>query len=86
MKGATWLNIVAGMTTGMGNGSVFTLAFMLNLGRGGFQEWGGWGMDAYWPITYCGFSHTIMILFGIAFVILMGYTLKLHAVLEGQPE
>ncbi len=84
MKGATWLNIVVGMTTGMGNGSVFTLAFMLNLGRGGFQEWGGWGMDAYWPVTYQGFSDFMMILFGIAFVILMGYTLKQHAVLEGQ--
>jgi len=84
MKGAVWLNIVVGLTTGMGNGSVFALAFMLNLGRGGFSDAGIWGMDAYWPITYSGFTNWIMIVFGIAFVILMGYTLKIHAILEGQ--
>lgn len=86
MKKSIWLTIVAGMATGMGNGSVFTVAFMLNLGRGWFDTAGLWGADAYWPLNYMGLQNWIMIIFGIAFVIILGYTLKQHAILEGQPE
>lgn len=83
MKNSIWLTVVAGFVTGAGNGSVFALAFMLALGREAFAEAGMWGMDAYWPLTYMGLTNFIMIVFGVAFVIILGYALKLHAVLEG---
>ena len=35
------LSLVVGMVVGMGNGSVFGIYLMANLGRGSFAEWGG---------------------------------------------
>lgn len=84
MKNSIWLTFIAGMATGMGNGSVFSLAFMLALGREPFSEAGLWGTDAYWPLTYMGLTNFIMIVFGLAFVWILGHSLKLHAVIEGQ--
>ncbi len=83
MKSSIWLTVVAGFVTGAGNGSVFALAFMLALGREAFAEAGMWGMDPYWPLTYMGLTNFIMFIFGVAFVIILGYALKQHAVLEG---
>jgi len=81
-----WLTIVAGMTTGMGNGSVFTAAFLLAVGRGPFGEAGMWFMDPYDPSTYQGTADRIMFIFGIAFVLILGYALKQHALIEGLQE
>ncbi len=83
MKRAIWLTIVAGMTTGMGNGSVFTAAFLLYVGRGPWEQAGLWGMDPYNPMYYQGVADWIMILFGIGFVLILGYALKQHAIIEG---
>jgi hypothetical protein len=83
MKNSIWLTMVAGFVTGMGNGSVFACAFMLALGREPFSEAGIWGMDAYWPLTYQGLVNFIMIVFGIGFVMILGYALKQHAIIEG---
>jgi len=81
-----WLTIVAGMTTGMGNGSVFTCAFLLAVGRGPFDEAGMWFMDPFDPRTYQGTADWIMFSFGIAFVLILGYALKQHALIEGLQE
>ncbi len=83
MKSSIWLTTVAGMVTGMGNGSVFTCAFLLAVGRGPFAEAGMWGMDPYSIFTYQGMADWIMIFFGVIFVMILGYALKQHAVLEG---
>ncbi len=83
MKSSIWLTIVAGFVTGMGNGSVFTCAFLLAVGRGPFKEAGLWGMDPYSIFTYQGIADWIMIIFGVAFVIILGYALKQHAIIEG---
>ncbi|MDQ6993018.1 MAG: hypothetical protein Q9M31_06040 [Mariprofundus sp.] len=81
-----WLTIIAGMTTGMGNGSVFTCAFLLAVGRGPFGEAGLWFMDPFNPMTYQGTADWIMFSFGIAFVLILGYALKQHAMIEGLAE
>jgi len=86
MKNSIWLIIVTGFVTGMGNGSVFTIATQLAVGRGPFAEAGVWGMDAYSPFTFEGFGNWVMISFGVAFVLILGYALKLHAVIEGLQE
>jgi len=83
MKSSIWLTIVAGFTTGMGNGSVFTAAFLLAVGRGPFGEAGLWYMDPYDPRTFQGTADWIMFVFGFAFVMILGYALKQHALLEG---
>ncbi|MBI3901496.1 MAG: hypothetical protein HY306_00900 [Nitrosomonadales bacterium] len=79
---AFWLIIVAGMTTGMGNGSVFGAAMMCLLGRGPFASWGGEGATAYDPATFTGFIDMAMIIFGIAFCIILAIGLKKHDALE----
>ncbi|MDQ6950363.1 MAG: hypothetical protein Q9M26_01705 [Mariprofundales bacterium] len=84
MKNSTWLIIICGMVTGMGNGSVFDCAFMLAVGRAPWDTAGLWGMDPYSFMTYQGVVDWIMILFGIAFCLIMQYTLKQHAIIEGQ--
>ena len=85
MKGI-WLTIVAGFVTGMGNGSVFTCALLLAVGRAPFEEAGLWYMDPYNPATYQGTADWIMFIFGVGFVGILGYALKQHAVLEGLQE
>ncbi len=83
MKNSLWLIIVAGFVTGMGNGSVFTIATQLAIGRGPFPEAGLWGSDAYSPFTFEGFGNWVMIFFGIMFVWILATALKLHSVREG---
>jgi len=86
MKSSIWLTLVAGFVTGMGNGSVFSCAAMLAIGRAPFAEAGMWGMDPYNPFTHQGMTDWIMFVFGAAFVMILGYALKQHAILEGQAE
>ena len=83
MKVSIWLIIIAGMTTGMGNGSVFTCAFLLAVGRATWAEAGLWGMDPYSIMTYQGVADWMMIIIGIAFSVILQYTLKQHAIIEG---
>ena len=61
------LSLVVGMVVGMGNGSVFGIYLMANLGRGAFGDWGGW--DSYNPFGYFnGFMTWTMFVFGFAFI------------------
>jgi hypothetical protein len=63
------LSLVVGMVVGMGNGSVFGIYLMANLGRGMFAEWGGWGAQSYIPFGYFnGFMTWTMLVFGFAFI------------------
>jgi hypothetical protein len=77
-----WLILIGGMLTGMGNGSVFGAAMMCLLGRGGFGDWGGPGHLAYDPSTFTGFIDWAMIVFGIAFMLIMVVGLSRHDALE----
>jgi len=74
--------LIAGVTTGMGNGSVFGAALMCALGRGMFDNWGGWGAQAYDPSTFMGFIDWCMIVFGFAFMGIMMIALNRHGELE----
>ncbi len=74
--------LVAGMTTGMGNGSVFGATLMCFLGRGKFEDWGGYGAGNFNPTTFTGFVDWVMIVFGVAFVIIMILALAKHEQLE----
>lgn len=77
-----WVSLVGGVLTGMGNGSVFGAALMSALGRGRFDNWGGWGALAYHPATFQGFVDWCMFVFGIAFMAIMMIALKRHGELE----
>ncbi len=79
---AFWLILIAGMVTGMGNGSVFGAAWMCFTGRGGFSDWGGWWPLAYDPHTFMGFVNWCMIVFGIAYVGILAIAIKRHDVEE----
>lgn len=85
MKKSQLLAFAVGMTTGMGNGSVFVVCMNHFLGRAPYSEAGMWGFDAYNPFTYAGFEDFLMILFGVAFWMLMVIGLKQFAAIEGQP-
>mgnify|MGYP000156123925 CR=1 FL=1 len=76
------LSLIAGVTTGMGNGSVFGAALMCALGRGRFDDWGGWMGQAYDPTTFQGFIDWCMIVFGVAFMITMMIAVNRHGELE----
>ena len=76
------LSFIAGVTTGMGNGSVFGAALMCALGRGRFEYWGGMYGNAYNIVTFQGFVDWCMIIFGIAFTAIMMITLRKHGELE----
>jgi len=76
------LSLIAGVTTGMGNGSVFGAALMCALGRGRFESWGGWYGSAYDPSTFQGFIDWCMIVFGLAFTAIMLIMLNRHGELE----
>lgn len=75
---AFWIMIIAGLTTGMGNGSVFGAAMMCLLGRGKFDDWGGWGASSYDPSTFTGFIDMAMIVFGIAYIFIIHVGLTQH--------
>ena len=76
------VSLVVGVTTGMGNGSVFGAALMCALGRGRFEDWGGWNMQAFDPTTFMGFVDWCMIIFGFAFTAIMLIALNRHGELE----
>lgn len=76
------VSLIAGVTTGMGNGSVFGAALMCALGRGRFENWGGWMGQAYDPATFQGFVDWCMIVFGVAFTVIMLIALNRHGQLE----
>jgi hypothetical protein len=80
------LSLISGMTTGMGNGSVFGAALMCALGRGRFEYWGGIYGRAYNPVTFQGFVDWCMLLFGFAFVAIMVILLHRHGELEAAAE
>jgi ABC-type Fe3+-siderophore transport system permease subunit len=81
--GKTFINcLISGVTTGMGNGSVFGAALMCALGRGRFEYWGGIYGDAYNPVTFQGFVDWCMLLFGFAFTAIMLILLRRHGELE----
>jgi len=82
MKSPLMLYLVGGMLTGMGNGSVFGAALMCFLGRGQFDDWGGWGSTAYDPSTFTGFIDWAMIVFGIAFFIILKVAVDRHLEIE----
>ena len=83
---AFWATIVGGMLTGMGNGSVFGAATMCLVGRGSFGNWGGDGHQAYNPYTFSGFVDWCMIVFGIAYVIILAISMSRHGALEAQAQ
>jgi len=81
--GKTFINcLISGVTTGMGNGSVFGAALMCALGRGRFEYWGGMYGSAYNPTTFQGFVDWCMLLFGFAFTAIMLILLHRHGELE----
>lgn len=79
-----WVTIVGGMLTGMGNGSVFGAAMMCLVGRGSFGNWGGNGGLSYNPYTFTGFVDWCMILFGVAYVVILVISMTRHGALEAQ--
>jgi len=82
MKSPIMLSLIAGMLTGMGNGSVFGATLMCFLGRGKFDDWGGWGSQAYDPATFTGFIDWSMIIFGVAFFFIVHVAVNRHLELE----
>ncbi len=77
-----WLILIGGMLTGMGNGSVFGATLMCLMGRGNFSNWGGMNGTAYDPATFTGFIDWAMIVFGVAFCLIMIVALGRHEKLE----
>jgi len=84
MKSPIMLSLIAGMLTGMGNGSVFGATLMCFLGRGKFDDWGGWGSQAYDPATFTGFVDWSMIVFGVAFFVILHVAVNRHLQLEAK--
>lgn len=81
-----WVILVAGFVTGMGNGSVFGAAMMCFLGRGEFNDWGGWWPVDYEPQTFTGFIDWCMIVFGLAYVLILIIAMKRHDAEENGPD
>ena len=84
MKNPIMLSLVGGMLTGMGNGSVFGAALMCFLGRGKFEDWGGWNSLAYNPSTFTGFIDWAMIIFGFAFFAIVYVAVGRHLQMESK--
>lgn len=84
MKNPLMLSLVGGVLTGMGNGSVFGAALMCFLGRGKFDDWGGWGSMAYDPTTFTGFIDWAMIVFGVAFFMILYVAVGRHLQIESK--
>lgn len=78
VKKSLILSLILGMVVGMGNGSVFGIYLMANLGRGKFDSWGGWGWESYLPNTFNGFMTWTMLVFGVAFIAIMLIALRGH--------
>lgn len=79
-----WVLLIAAFTTGMGNGSVFGAAVMCAVGRGPYESWGGWGMEAYNPNTFTGFVDCVMLVFGLAFALITGLAFAKHGAMEAR--
>jgi len=75
---AFWVTVIGGMVTGMGNGSVFGAAMMCFLGRGEFSDWGGPWPFSYDPSTFTGFIDWCMIVFGVAYIVILWLALGRH--------
>ncbi len=84
MKNPIMLSLIGGMLTGMGNGSVFGATLMCFLGRGKFENWGGWGASAYNPVTFTGFIDWAMIIFGVAFFFILYVSVGRHLQIESK--
>lgn len=84
MRNPLMLSLVGGVLTGMGNGSVFGATLMCFLGRGKFEDWGGWGSMAYDPTTFTGFIDWSMIVFGIAFFMILYVAVGRHLQMESK--
>jgi len=84
MKNPFILCFISGVLTGMGNGSVFGAALMCFLGRGKFEDWGGWFADAYNPATFTGFIDWAMIVFGLVFYVILHIAVNRHNELEAK--
>jgi hypothetical protein len=84
MKNPFILCFIGGMLTGMGNGSVFGAALMCFLGRGKFENWGGWMADAYNPTMFTGFIDWAMIVFGVVFYVILHIAVNRHNELEAK--
>lgn len=84
MRNPLMLSLVGGVLTGMGNGSVFGATLMCFLGRGKFEDWGGWGSQAYDPTTFTGFIDWSMIVFGIAFFMILYVAVGRHLQMESK--
>jgi hypothetical protein len=84
MRNPLMLSLVGGVLTGMGNGSVFGATLMCFLGRGKFDDWGGWGSQAYDPSTFTGFIDQSMIIFGIAFFFILYVAVGRHLQIESK--
>lgn len=83
---AFWLIVIGGVLTGMGNGSVFGAAMMCFLGRGEYGDWGGPWPGTYDPSTFTGFIDWCMIVFGLAYVVILWLALKRHDAVENAPD
>lgn len=84
MRNPLMLSLVGGVLTGMGNGSVFGATLMCFLGRGKFGDWGGWFGDAYNPVTFTGFIDWAMIIFGVAFFMILYVAVGRHLQMESK--
>ena len=84
MRNPIMLSLVGGVLTGMGNGSVFGATLMCFLGRGKFDDWGGWGAMAYDPSTFTGFIDWAMIVFGVAFFAILYVAVGRHLEMEAK--
>ena len=84
MKNPLMLSLIGGVLTGMGNGSVFGATLMCLLGRGKFGDWGGWFGDAYNPVTFTGFIDWAMIIFGVAFFMILYVAVGRHLQMESK--
>lgn len=76
VKKSIILSLILGMVVGMGNGSVFGIYLMQNLGPGVFTNWGGW--DSYTPNTFNGLMTWTMLVFGVAFIVILLLALSGH--------
>lgn len=84
LRNPIMLSLVGGVLTGMGNGSVFGAALMCFLGRGKFDSWGGWFGQAYTPTTFTGFIDIAMIIFGVAFFMILYVAVSRHLQMESK--
>lgn len=79
-----WILVIPAFVTGMGNGSVFGAAMMCALGRGPFEDWGGYPHQNFNPVTFTGFIDWMMLLFGFAFAVIVMIAVNKHGEREAK--